>query len=65
MCASLDGLLQDIRQRDARDAGRSVAPLQKDADARLLDTTHLSLDQAVDQVVQWANQALRQQDSSC
>ncbi len=62
--ANLDALLQDINQRDARDAGRSVAPLQKCADAHLLDTTDLSIEQAVDQILVWCRQALKQAPSS-
>ena len=44
-------LLQDIRERDARDSNRSVAPLQQGADASLLDTTLLNIPQAVDEVL--------------
>jgi cytidylate kinase len=56
--------LQDINQRDARDAGRSVAPLQKCVDAHLLDTTDLSIEQAVNQILVWCRQALKQAPSS-
>ena len=49
--ANLENLLDELRERDARDAARSVAPLQQGADASLLDTTHLSIDQAVDAVL--------------
>jgi 3-phosphoshikimate 1-carboxyvinyltransferase len=45
--ANMNSLLQDIRQRDERDSARSVAPLQKCADAALLDTTSLTIEQAV------------------
>jgi CMP/dCMP kinase len=41
-----DELLADIRRRDARDSGRSVAPLAAAPDAILLDTTDLDADQA-------------------
>lgn len=51
MDANMAALLQDIRQRDTRDSARSVAPLQKSDDASLLDTTKLSIDQAVEQVL--------------
>ena len=51
--ASLAALLQDLRERDARDAARSAAPLQQTADAALLDTTGLTIQQAVEQVLQW------------
>ena len=49
--ANIATLLQDIRDRDARDTNRSVAPLQLDADASLLDTTSLDIQQAVDSVL--------------
>jgi 3-phosphoshikimate 1-carboxyvinyltransferase/cytidylate kinase len=56
--ANISTLLQDIRDRDARDINRSVAPLQQGADAILLDTTSLNIVQAVDAV-------LRQYDEIC
>jgi len=51
--ANLAALLQDLKERDARDAARSAAPLQQTADAELLDTTGLTIAQAVEQVLQW------------
>ena len=51
--ANMDDLLRDLRERDARDTNRSVAPLAPAADAKLLDTSALTVDQAVEQVVQW------------
>ena len=49
--ANISTLLQDIRDRDARDINRSAAPLQQGADAILLDTTSLNIAQAVDEVL--------------
>jgi 3-phosphoshikimate 1-carboxyvinyltransferase len=57
--ANLADLLSDLRQRDERDSQRSVAPLRQEADARLLDTTHLTIDEAVNQVLEWSRQALQ------
>src|ERR1700740_3701885 len=51
--ANIDDLLRDLRERDERDSQRAAAPLKPAADAKLLDTSALSVDQAVDQVVQW------------
>ncbi len=51
--ANLAALLQDLKERDARDAARSAAPLQQTADAVLLETTHLTIQQAVQQVLDW------------
>jgi CMP/dCMP kinase len=51
--ANLPQIRQDIADRDRRDAARSVAPLRQEPDARLLDTTSLTIDQTVDQIVAW------------
>ncbi|HTH75385.1 MAG TPA: (d)CMP kinase, partial [Trinickia sp.] len=51
--ANMDDLLRDLRERDARDSNRAVAPLKPAADAKLLDTSALSIDEAVGQVVRW------------
>ncbi|WP_042299933.1 (d)CMP kinase [Paraburkholderia kururiensis] len=51
--ANIDDLLRDLRERDERDSTRAAAPLKPAADARLLDTSALSIDQAVGEVVQW------------
>jgi cytidylate kinase len=48
---TMDSLLRDIRERDARDAGRAAAPLRSADDAVLLDTTHLTIDEAIARVL--------------
>ncbi|HEY6241567.1 MAG TPA: (d)CMP kinase [Burkholderiales bacterium] len=53
IAATLPGLLKDLRERDARDASRSVAPLKQSPGARLLDTTSMSAGQAAAQIVGW------------
>jgi len=40
-------VLADIRARDARDAGRAVAPLRQADDAALIDTSDLDIDAAI------------------
>jgi cytidylate kinase len=52
MSANMDALLQEIRDRDARDSERAAAPLQKCADAIELDTTGMSVDEAVARVLE-------------
>ena len=42
----LPALLDEIRARDERDAGRAVAPLKPADDAVVLDTTALTIEQA-------------------
>ena len=54
--ANIADLLQDIQKRDERDSHRSVAPLQQGADAKLLDTTSLTISQAQDTVLSWYNE---------
>jgi 3-phosphoshikimate 1-carboxyvinyltransferase len=51
--AKIDSLRADLEARDARDTSRSVAPLQAAQDALLLDNSHLSIEQSVDQVLAW------------
>ncbi len=51
MSANIANLLQEIRARDERDSNRSVAPLQQAPGAGLLDTTHLTIEQAVQEVL--------------
>ena len=51
MDANMAALLQDIKARDERDTARAVAPLQKCSDAIVLDTTKLSIDEAVEAVL--------------
>ena len=55
--ANLATLLRDIKQRDASDSNRSVAPLQKSVDAQVLDTKNLTIDEGVDNVVRWFREA--------
>ena len=51
MYANISALLQEIKDRDARDSGRTVAPLRQDPGAGLLDTTALSIEEAVAEVI--------------
>ncbi len=55
MSANIANLLQDIQKRDERDSNRSIAPLQQGIDAKLLDTTSLTISQAQDAVLSWYN----------
>jgi len=45
--ANIDNLRRDIRERDARDATRKIAPLKPCVDALVLDTTDICIDSAV------------------
>ena len=53
--ANFASLLQDLRERDARDASRAVAPLAPAMDAFVLDSTDLTVEQTVSAVLdRWA-----------
>jgi len=45
---SLSDMIAQLRERDSRDKQRKDAPMVAAADAVLIDTTHLSIDAAVD-----------------
>ncbi len=47
----LQAVLAQLKDRDARDAGRDAAPMRPAEDAHLLDTTELSIDAAVAEAV--------------
>jgi len=53
---SLRALLDDIKARDERDTQRAVAPLKPAADALVLDSTVLSIDEVVNRVLDLARQ---------
>ncbi len=55
----LDVVLADIRARDARDSGRTAAPLTRAADAVLLDTSKLSIAEAVARAIALVEARLR------
>jgi len=56
--ANIAALLLDIRVRDERDTQRSASPLQQAPGASLLDTTALSIDEAVQDIEQAALKVL-------
>ncbi len=53
---SLPALSRDIEDRDRRDSERSVAPLRPADDARVLDSSHLNIDEVVQRVLSWASE---------
>ena len=48
---NLASLLDEIRARDERDTQRAVAPLKPAADALLLDSTELSIEQVLERIL--------------
>jgi cytidylate kinase len=51
--ANMEDLLKDLRERDARDSNRAIAPLKPAEGAHILDTSDMTADQAVEQVLHW------------
>ena len=52
MCSSdLEKTYQDLSGRDERDRTRAVAPLVPAADARLIDTSSLRIEDVVEQML--------------
>ncbi|APV50643.1 cytidylate kinase [Betaproteobacteria bacterium GR16-43] len=60
MYAKMPDVVEELRKRDARDTNRPVAPLKHYSDAIFLDTTNISVDEAVASVLEeWRNRAAR------
>ncbi|MEL8055713.1 MAG: (d)CMP kinase [Pseudomonadota bacterium] len=57
---SLDDMVAQLKERDERDKSRSNAPMIKAANAVLIDTTHLTIDAAVDKARAAVEAALAQ-----
>ena len=58
--ANLEDLLKDMRERDARDMQRTVAPLVPAQDAHVVDSSHLTIDQTVQVIIDlWSAVASR------
>ena len=50
-------MLAELRERDARDAARNVAPMRPAADALMLDTSQMTIDEAVARAIAAAIEA--------
>jgi len=48
---TLEKTLQAIQERDERDENREIAPLKAASDAYLIDTSSLSIDEVVEQII--------------
>lgn len=59
---SLSELQEEIRKRDERDSQREVAPLRKAEDALEIDSTGLTIEQVVQQIVGTVQQKLSKGD---
>ena len=55
-------VLQDLRERDARDRSRAESPLRPADDATVIDTTHMSLTEVLHQAESLVSRAVGQVD---
>lgn len=51
--ANIDTLTRDLQERDRRDIERAVSPLAPAKDAKILDSSELTIEATVAQVLQW------------
>lgn len=51
--ANLSNLTRDLAERDRRDRERAVAPCVPAADAHVLDSSDLTIEETVDQIMAW------------
>ena len=55
--ADREALTRDLEERDRRDRERAEAPLKPAADAKLLDTSALGIEEVVKKLLDWWNEA--------
>jgi cytidylate kinase len=53
---TLDRIRDELRQRDERDARRTVAPLRPADDAYVVDTTEISIEEVLAEALNWVRQ---------
>ena len=57
-------LLQDIKERDERDANRAIAPLVPARDALVLDSTELDIEQVLEKIEMFIEEKLTKKSTS-
>jgi cytidylate kinase len=62
--ARLEEVLQELRRRDAQDSTRELAPLKPAPDARVIDTTAMSIPEVVDTVISFLRSVLSTRDET-
>jgi len=56
---NLADLVEELRERDERDMNRQAAPLKPAADAIIIDTTKLNIEQVTEEVMRWVKQRIK------
>jgi cytidylate kinase len=62
---TLERVLQDITERDTRDAARAIAPLRPAPDAISIDTTGLTLEQVVSRLLDVIDSRIEEHPGEC
>jgi cytidylate kinase len=62
--ANMRALLDSIKARDERDSNRSVAPLVPASDALIIDSSEMSIDEVLSQVIDFADKKVSDLKSS-
>jgi len=57
---SLESVIENLRERDRIDTTRDISPLRQAEDARVLDSTHISFEEQVQQVLDWAQSLMKE-----
>ncbi|GAB4051375.1 (d)CMP kinase [Spirosoma litoris] len=57
---NLQDIIDNLEKRDHIDTTRSESPLRQASDAKLLDTSHMTIEEQVDWVIEQADQCLAQ-----
>ncbi|MBX2917383.1 MAG: (d)CMP kinase [Cyclobacteriaceae bacterium] len=60
----IDTIVENLKQRDSIDSSRTESPLRKAEDATGIDTTHITIDEQVDEVIRLALTKMIQQPKS-
>lgn len=56
---TMDAVLADMKERDARDSGRDTAPLKPADDAHILDTSEMDAEKAMDTALSIAEKSIK------
>ena len=58
MDANYEAILKNVQERDYTDSHRSVSPLRPAADARLLDNSHMDMEEEMDLLLSWYHECV-------
>lgn len=61
---TLEDTIEDIKRRDTFDSTREESPLTKTEDSYLVDTTHMTIDEAVDHIISIVSSKYFMEDES-